>query len=157
MNHYRISVNCNLRNKLQWNLNQNYKIFIQENVFKNVVCEMGAILFWPHCVNFPWKNDNKHSIHTKPKRLIMGCLLWVKSRINVLSFSLRCCCNTTLLDNVITRLTSTDWKERKKIKVVRRYFIKWKGFFLFRSVVGSVFLQIGQVPIINWACFVHHQ
>ena len=27
------------------------------------------------------------------------------------------------------RFTSTDWKERKKIKVARRYFIKWKGFF----------------------------
>ena len=30
--------------------------------------------------------------------------------------------------------TSTDWKERKKIKVARRYFIKWK-FFL-RSVAN---------------------
>ena len=27
-------------------------------------------------------------------------------------------------------MTSTEWKERKKIKVVRRYFIKWKVFFL---------------------------
>ena len=26
--------------------------------------------------------------------------------------------------------TSTDWKERKKIKVARRYFIKWKVFFV---------------------------
>ena len=26
-------------------------------------------------------------------------------------------------------MTSTDWKERKKIKVARRYFIKWKFFF----------------------------
>ena len=25
--------------------------------------------------------------------------------------------------------TSTDWKEREKTKVARRYFIKWKGFF----------------------------
>ena len=31
--------------------------------------------------------------------------------------------------------TSTDWKERKKIKVTRRYFIKWK-FFLLRSVAN---------------------
>ena len=31
--------------------------------------------------------------------------------------------------------TSTDWKERKKIKVARRYFIKWK-FFLLRSVAN---------------------
>ena len=26
--------------------------------------------------------------------------------------------------------TSTDWKEKKKIKVARRYFIKWKVFFV---------------------------
>ena len=26
--------------------------------------------------------------------------------------------------------TSTDWKERTKIKVARRYFIKWKVFFV---------------------------
>ena len=30
-------------------------------------------------------------------------------------------------------------KKGKKIKVARRYFIKWKFFFLLRSVVGSVF------------------
>ena len=42
-------------------------------------------------------------------------------------------------------LTSTDWKERKKINVVRRYFIKWK-FFLFRSFVGSVFSKSARCP-----------
>ena len=26
-------------------------IFIQENAFENVVCEMAAILSWPQCVN----------------------------------------------------------------------------------------------------------
>ena len=31
-------------NKLQWNLNHNQYIFIQENAFENVVCEMVAIL-----------------------------------------------------------------------------------------------------------------
>ena len=33
-------------NKLQWNLNRNSYIFIQENVFESVICEMAAILFW---------------------------------------------------------------------------------------------------------------
>ena len=41
----------NLRNKLQWNLKQNSCIFIQENAFENVVCEMASILFRPQCVN----------------------------------------------------------------------------------------------------------
>ena len=37
-------------NKLQWNLNQNSYIFIQENAFEKVVCEMAAILSRPQCV-----------------------------------------------------------------------------------------------------------
>ena len=39
-------VNWSLRNKLQWNLNRNTKLFIQENAFENVVCKMAAILSW---------------------------------------------------------------------------------------------------------------
>ena len=36
-------VNWTLRNKLQWNFNQNSNIFIQENAPESVVCEMAAI------------------------------------------------------------------------------------------------------------------
>ena len=43
----------NPRNKLQWNFNQNWRIFIEENAFGNVICEMAAILSWPQCVNGP--------------------------------------------------------------------------------------------------------
>ena len=39
-----------IRNKLQWNLNQNSSIFIQENAFENVVWKMAAILSRPQCV-----------------------------------------------------------------------------------------------------------
>ena len=45
-------------NKLQWNLNQNTQIFIQENAFENVVCIMAAILFraqWVKCDRLPMK------------------------------------------------------------------------------------------------------
>ena len=45
-------VNWTLRNKLQWNLNRNSHIFIQENAFENVVCEMAAILSRPRCWRF---------------------------------------------------------------------------------------------------------
>ena len=38
------------RNKLQWNINQNSYIFIQENPFENVVWKMVAIFSWPQCV-----------------------------------------------------------------------------------------------------------
>ena len=37
-------------NKLQWNLNKNLYIFIQENAFENVVWKMAAILSRPQCV-----------------------------------------------------------------------------------------------------------
>ena len=35
-------------NKLQWNSNENSNLFIQENAFGNVVCEMASVLCWPH-------------------------------------------------------------------------------------------------------------
>ena len=45
------NINWTLRNKLQWNLNQNSYIFIQENAFDNVLWKMAAILSRPQCVN----------------------------------------------------------------------------------------------------------
>ena len=44
-------VNWTLRNKLQWNINWNSYIFIQENAFENVVCKMACILSRPQWVN----------------------------------------------------------------------------------------------------------
>ena len=37
--------NWTLRNKLQWNFNQNIKLFIHENVSEITICDMLAILF----------------------------------------------------------------------------------------------------------------
>ena len=36
-------INWNFRNKPQWNFNRNSNIFIQENAFENIVCEMASI------------------------------------------------------------------------------------------------------------------
>ena len=44
-------VNLTPRNKLQWNIDWNSYISIQENGFEMVVCVMAAILSWPQCVN----------------------------------------------------------------------------------------------------------
>ena len=43
-----ILINCQLgqKDKLQWNLNHNTLMFIEENAFENV-CEGQAILLWP--------------------------------------------------------------------------------------------------------------
>ena len=46
--HVRIALT--LRNKRQWNHNKNSSIFFQENAFKNVICEMVAILSRPQSV-----------------------------------------------------------------------------------------------------------
>ena len=43
-------VNWAPRNKLQWNYNRNSCIFIQENVFECVVCDMSAVLSWSQYV-----------------------------------------------------------------------------------------------------------
>ena len=40
-----VFVNWTLRNTLQWNFNQNIKIFIHENASENIFCTMAAILF----------------------------------------------------------------------------------------------------------------
>ena len=45
-------VNWTLRNKLQWNLNRNSNIFIQENAFESVVGETVAILSRPRCIKY---------------------------------------------------------------------------------------------------------
>ena len=46
-----VIVNWTLRNKLQWNLNRNSNIFIQENALESVVWETADILSRPQCVN----------------------------------------------------------------------------------------------------------
>ena len=51
LNQFWSIVNSKLRNKLQWNLKWKLYIFIQENVFPNVVCETAAILSRPQCVD----------------------------------------------------------------------------------------------------------
>ena len=40
----------NAGNKLLWNFNRNWNIFIEENTFENVVCEMLFISSQPQCV-----------------------------------------------------------------------------------------------------------
>ena len=45
-----VIVNWSLRNKLQWNLNWNTKLFIHGNAFENVVSKMAAILSQLQCI-----------------------------------------------------------------------------------------------------------
>ena len=51
-------VNRTIRNKIQWNSNQNLKLFIPKNAFANIVCEMEGILSrekWVnHCLKYKY-------------------------------------------------------------------------------------------------------
>ena len=49
LNQWWHTVNRILWHKLGWNLNENIRIFIQENAFENV-CKMSAFLLRPQCV-----------------------------------------------------------------------------------------------------------
>ena len=51
LNKCRNIVKSNLRNKRQWNRKRNSYIFIPENAFENVVCDMRTILFRPRLVD----------------------------------------------------------------------------------------------------------
>ena len=57
-------VNSTPRNKLQWNINRNRCIFIHENAFKNVFCEMSAIVIGLNVLKFPvvtgWHRVGSH-------------------------------------------------------------------------------------------------
>ena len=44
MNQCWVTINWILRNRLQWNFNQNTKLFVHENASEKIVCEMVAIL-----------------------------------------------------------------------------------------------------------------
>ena len=81
------SVNYTLRNKLQWNLNRNSYIFIQENAFENVVSEMASILFRPQCVDELMLSSLDHIkiqililmlpyVHEYVIWVLMGWILW---------------------------------------------------------------------------------
>ena len=44
LNQHWVIVNWTLGKKLQWNFNQNTKLFIHENAYENIVCEMAPIM-----------------------------------------------------------------------------------------------------------------
>ena len=70
-------VNWTLGNKHQWNFNRNSNIFIEENTFENVVCEMLFISSRPQCVKtrrYPPPIRRQAIIWTNPKILLIGPL-----------------------------------------------------------------------------------
>ena len=52
LNQYWNIVNLNIKNKIPWNIDRNWNIYIQENAFENVVWKIAAFLSRSECVNF---------------------------------------------------------------------------------------------------------
>ena len=71
LNQLWIIVNWTLRNTLQWNLNRNSNIFIQENAFESVVCETVAILSRPQCVKAKPRQGSKRALQVSAP-----CIFW---------------------------------------------------------------------------------
>ena len=81
-----------LKNKLQWNFNRNYSIFIQENVFESVVCEMSSISSRPQWVKYvcvcvcsmqcPWCGG-RILYHRHSDLLLCRGVLWLLWRVSL--------------------------------------------------------------------------
>ena len=66
-------VNWKLRNKFQYDFNQNSNNFIEENTFGNVVCEMLSISSRPQCVNTLRPRQNGRHFADDPfKRIFLN-------------------------------------------------------------------------------------
>ena len=70
-------VNRTLGNKLQWNLNRNSNIFIEENTFENVICEMLFNSSWPQSVKISLKLVHRRPINNNPE--LVQIMTWSRS------------------------------------------------------------------------------
>ena len=71
-------INWTLRNKHQWNFNQNSYIFIQENAFEMVVWKMPAILSRPQCVKRHTNHHHRTSVaHPSPLPIAFPIYIYI--------------------------------------------------------------------------------
>ena len=91
-----------LKNKLQWNLNWNSNIFIEENTFENVICEMLSISSRPECVNTlrSWTKWPPFWRLVFKFIFLFQIVFRIKSHSNVLKYLIS---NTTVLAQIMIR------------------------------------------------------
>ena len=78
-------VNWNIGYRLQWNFNMNSNIFIQENAFENVVCEIKDILSRPQCINHCLGLNKWHytTLQQRTKKYLQQALLPFSARTSI--------------------------------------------------------------------------
>ena len=91
-------VDSTLGNKLQWNFNRNSNIFIQENAFKNVVCELASI-----CLGLNVLTSVRSNLCEKPLDISDG-----SSSLMVLVILLKSYWGITVLEKWITLMLVED-------------------------------------------------
>ena len=123
-------VNSTLRNKLQWNFNQNLYIFIQENALENVVWKMGGILSLPQCAK------TRRHIYASVKCVITGSG-------NGLSPALRQAITWTNLWSLLSLLRGTN---------VSKIWIKTQS--LKKKRICKHFLQNGHYFVLAEMCYI---
>ena len=81
-------------NKLQWNMNQNTLLLIQENAYKNVICEMGDISFSFQCTNslcLQRFSPLKHLILVTCVEDLISMISWWRHKMETFSALLAIC------------------------------------------------------------------
>ena len=98
-------VNWKLGNKVQCNLNKNWKLFIRENAFEYVIHEMGALLSQSQCVYTLRPRQNvRYFADDIFKRIFLNGNVWIS--INI---SLRLVPGG-LIDNILALVQIMAWR-----------------------------------------------
>ena len=154
-------VNWTLENTLQWNFNWNSSIFILENAFENVVCEMASILSWPQCVKNVFSSTIScvylFSIKCKADKF------WVPSQIVIFPSWNVCFCRQHIL-NLSMLLTPEHlhvgwWIELKCITETKLWLLcfntfrprgNWQHFITFYGYWDAFFPGQFNISICNY-------
>ena len=145
LNQRRNIVNSNLRNKLLWNIKRNSYLFIQENAFENVVCEMAVIFSWPRYVNK--RNDCILSILL----CLYACLYWYHTRNQYhkvitmlwLNYS-KCMCNAPVLQQRACRYKGSEKYQSFQLPIIMAlgHLACWR----FLALLLPCLIQIHYIP-----------
>ena len=80
----KLGQNWTLVNKLQWNSNQNTKLFIHKNAFENVVCDMAGTLSRERWVNTMRQRQNgRHFADAIFKYIFLNQNVWIPIKISL--------------------------------------------------------------------------